>query len=81
MTGINTDVPYSAISDRVGTIDIPAASIAAPVLREPGVYSIDITLPATLNGAGDVPVVVTVSASGQTFQSRLEDTAPRFRIL
>ncbi len=81
LTGVNTDVPASAISVRVGSVDIPAASIAAPILREPSVYSIDITLPATLNRAGDVPVIVTVTASGQTFQSRLDDTAPRFRIL
>jgi len=81
LTGVNTDVPTSAISVRVGSVDIPSGSITAPILREPGVYSIDITLPATLNRAGDVPIIVTVTASGQTFQSRLDDTAPRFRIL
>jgi uncharacterized protein (TIGR03437 family) len=80
LTGVN-NVPVSALSIRVGSIEIPAASITAPVLREPGVYSIDLTLPPTLRGAGDVPVIVTVTASGQTFRSRLDDTAPRFRIL
>lgn len=80
LTGVN-NVPASALSVRVGSVDIPAASISNPVLREPGVYSIDVTLPPTLNGAGDVPIIVTVTASGQTFQSRLDDTAPRFRIL
>ena len=81
LTGVNTDVPASAIAVRVGGVDIPAASISAPTLREPGVYSIDLTLPAALNRAGDQPIIVTVSAGGQTFQSRLDDTAPRFRIL
>lgn len=80
LTGVN-NVPSSAISIRVGSVEIPNASISNPVLRSPGIYSIDFTLPPTLNGAGDVPIIVTVTASGQTFQSRLDDTAPRFRIL
>lgn len=80
LTGI-TDVPTANITIRVGTTDISGTSITAPVLREPGIYSIDFTLPPTLNGAGDVPIIVTVNAGSVSFQSRLEDTAPRLRIL
>lgn len=80
LTGVN-NVPASSISIRVGTIDISGSLVSAPVLREPGVYSIDFTLPSTLNGAGDQPIIVTITGGGQTFQSRLDDTAPRFRIL
>ena len=80
LTGVG-GVPNTAISIRVGTRDITGAAISAPVLREPGVYSIDFTLPIELRGAGDVPIIVTVTAGTTVFQSRLEDTAPRFRIL
>jgi hypothetical protein len=80
LTGVG-GVPSSAITIRVGNRDITGTAISAPVLREPGVYSIDFTLPIELRGAGDVPIIVTVTASGTTFQSRLEDTAPLFRIL
>ncbi|MDQ6786727.1 MAG: hypothetical protein M3033_07945, partial [Acidobacteriota bacterium] len=63
-------------------VDIASGSILGDaVLREPGVYSIDFALPSTLNGAGDQPIIITVTGGGQTFQSRLDDTAPRFRIL
>ncbi len=79
LTGVE-GVPSANISIRVGTRDIAAASITAPVLREPGIYSIDFTLPPELNGAGDVPIIVTVTVNSTVFQSRLEDTAPRFRI-
>lgn len=58
-----------------------ATPITGAVLREPGVYSVDFTLPATAIGAGDVPVVITITVGGVTYQSRLDDTAPRFRIL
>jgi hypothetical protein len=69
-----------------GTISIragnqTAASVSVPVLREPGVYSVDFTLPPAANGAGDVPIIVTVTVGGVAYQSRLDDTAPRFRIL
>jgi hypothetical protein len=59
----------------------PAQLITGAVLREPGVYSIDFTLPASYQGAGDVPIIVSVTIGGVTYSSRLDDTAPRFRIL
>ncbi len=66
---------------RIGsvTIQLPANTLA--VQREPGVYTIDFTLPPELRGAGDQPVVLSVTVGGQTFTSRLDDTAPRTSIL
>ncbi|MEP6923802.1 MAG: hypothetical protein ABI954_05015 [Pyrinomonadaceae bacterium] len=46
--------------------------------EQPGVYSIDFLLPAALNGAGDVPIIVTTTGGAA---SRLDDTAPRLQIL
>lgn len=51
------------------------------IQREPGVYSVDFTLPASLDMAGDVPIVVQIVTAGVTYSGRLEDTAPVFRIL
>jgi hypothetical protein len=40
---------------------------------------INLTLPASLAGAGDVPVIVTVN-TGTAFTSRPADTAPHITI-
>ncbi len=81
LTGVQ-GVPRSSITIRVGNRELTAAQILSdPILREPGVYSIDITLPPELAGAGDVPIIVSVLINGQRYESRLDDTAPRFRIL
>jgi uncharacterized protein (TIGR03437 family) len=78
LTGVE-GAPSSSISVRIR--DVTLVPTTGAILREPGVYSIDFTLPAALQGAGDVPIIVTVIAGGVTFQSRLDDTAPVFRIL
>lgn len=80
LTGV-AGVPTANLTVRVGSTEVSGTSVSAPVLREPGVYSIDFTLPTTLRAAGDVPVIVTVNVGTTLFQSRLDDTAPRFRIL
>jgi hypothetical protein len=41
---------------------------------------ITVALPASLAGAGDVPVIVTVTKTGGPFQSRAAATAPKIRI-
>jgi hypothetical protein len=38
-------------------------------------------LPASLNHAGDQPIIVTVTVSSTAFSSRLDDTAPKLFIL
>lgn len=81
LTGVES-VPASAFSIRVGDQTVSGAAIlTGAVLREPGVYSVDFTLPAALSGKGDLPIIVTVTGGGVSYQSRLDDTAPRFRIL
>lgn len=67
---------------RVGGVQIPTSNvITGAVLREPGVYTVDFTLPASLDMAGDVPIIVQILAGGILYDSRLDDTAPFFRIL
>ncbi|MEQ1765051.1 MAG: hypothetical protein ABL984_18135, partial [Pyrinomonadaceae bacterium] len=69
-------------SIRIGSQTISGTAIkSGGVLVEPGVYYVDFELPAALNGAGDQPIVVSVLVGSGTFSSRLDDTAPRLRIL
>lgn len=78
LTGVSPGM-LSAMSIRVGGSQLPVVS--EPVQIEPGVYTVDFTLVANLNGAGDQPIIVTVTIGGQTFISRLDDTATKFKIL
>ncbi len=89
LTGVNESLNFppgspstAQLSIRVGNTEVSSQILnTRPVLREPGIYSIDFTLPPTLQGAGDVPIIVSVTINGVTYQSRLDDTAPRFTIL
>jgi uncharacterized protein (TIGR03437 family) len=70
------------VSIRVGDVVISGTLITtSAITREPGVQTFDFTLPPSLNGAGDVPIIITITLNGVAYQSRLDDTAPRFRIL
>jgi uncharacterized protein (TIGR03437 family) len=81
LTGIN-NLSNTTLSVRIGNTTLTGAQLSTnAVLREPGVYSIDFALPASLLGAGDVPIVVFTTLNGVLYQSRLDDTAPKFRIL
>jgi uncharacterized protein (TIGR03437 family) len=81
VTGI-ANTSAAVISIRIGGVTISGTQVlTGGVLVEPGVYTVDFTLPSTLNGAGDQPIIVTVNANGTTFTSRLDDTAPRLLIL
>lgn len=68
---------------RVGGIPIPRANISTGIAvpREPGVFSIDFTLPPELNMAGDVPIIVSVTVNGVVYYARGDDTTSFFRIL
>ncbi len=90
LTGVNESLVFppatpstAQITIRVGNTEISSSQLLTtrPVLREPGIYSIDFTLPPVLQGAGDVPIIISVTINGVTYQSRLDDTAPRFGIL
>jgi uncharacterized protein (TIGR03437 family) len=81
VTGIRSAIP-SEITVRVGTTDISGADIllVTPNLEAPGFDIIQFRLPASLAGAGDVPVIVTFTRAGFTASSRPADTAPKIRI-
>jgi uncharacterized protein (TIGR03437 family) len=80
LTGVR-GVPRNQITVRIGTTDLTGAAIVTDVVPVPnmfGLYQVDVAAPASLTGAGDVPIVVTVSGNSTT--SRPADTAPRIRI-
>ena len=78
VTGVG---PFNAASVSVRIRDISIVAATNPVIVEPGVSTFDFLLPGTLNGAGDQPVVVTVTIGNITFRSRLDDTTSRVFIL
>ncbi|HEX8143151.1 MAG TPA: hypothetical protein VF553_11190 [Pyrinomonadaceae bacterium] len=82
LTGVR-GVTKGQVTVRIGTTDLTGAAIltdAVPVTNMFGFYQIDVQAPASLAGAGDVPVIVTVVSGGVTTTSRPADTAPRIRI-
>ena len=82
LTGV-LGAPSSIISVRIGSLTLTGASIrSGGVATEmPGFQRIDVQLPQDLAGAGDVPIIVIVTVGGQTFTSRVEDSAPHILIL
>lgn len=71
----------SEITVRIGTTDLTETAITFVGPSDmPGTDIIDVTLPATLAGAGDVPVIVTVVKDGVTASSRPAASAPLIRI-
>jgi len=66
----------------IGTTDISGAAIifVGPNREMPGFDLINFTLPESLAGAGDVPIIVTITKSGAAFSSRPSDTAPHITI-
>jgi uncharacterized protein (TIGR03437 family) len=85
LTGVQgaTAATIGTIRIRIGGIELtPNLIETGAVLVEPGVYTIDFRLPFSLNGAGDQPIIVTITdAQGNQYSSRLDDTAPRIAIL
>jgi uncharacterized protein (TIGR03437 family) len=80
LTGVRRITDKAQVTVRIGTTDLTGAAIVQVVPSDlPGTDQIDVTLPASLAGAGDVPVIITVVNSG-TFSSRAADTAPKIRI-
>jgi uncharacterized protein (TIGR03437 family) len=85
LTGVRGVTTAAGVTVRIGTTDIVGTTAADSPVRispsnTPGFDQITVTLPASLAGAGDVPVIVTVTAGGATFTSRPADTAPRITI-
>lgn len=78
MTGVENVGPTVMIV-RIRDLTVPARTVAT--LVEPGIYTVDFELPAGLMGAGDQPIVVSITVDSVTFNSRLDDTAARLLIL
>lgn len=82
LTGVTENYSGSLFKIKIGNREIVGeTNISAPVLREPGVYSVDFLIPPELQGAGDVPIIFSATINNITFESRLEDTAARLFIL
>jgi uncharacterized protein (TIGR03437 family) len=81
LTGV-ANVSAGAISVRIGGTTIVGGNIrTSPTIINPGVYEFDFELPASVEGAGDQPIIVTVTVDGVSFSSRLDDTSTRVVIL
>ena len=81
LTGVRGAIT-TEVKVTVGTTDITGDSIVAvtPNTAMPGWDIINFRLPASLAGAGDVPIIVTVTRGGVAFASRPADTAPHITI-
>lgn len=80
LTGVRRITDPTQVSVSIGSTTLTGAAIVQITPSDlPGTDLIDVTLPASLAGAGDVPVIVTIS-NGGTFSSRAADTAPLVRI-
>lgn len=79
LTGVR-NVVASEVTVRIGTTDITPATSVGPNTNMFGFDFVRIALPADLAGAGDVPVIITITRSGAVFQSRDATTAPNIRI-
>jgi uncharacterized protein (TIGR03437 family) len=80
VTGVRNVTP-SQVTVRIGTTDITGASILAVTpTTTPGMETINVQLPASLAGAGDVPVIISVTINSVTYTSRPAESAPRIQI-
>jgi hypothetical protein len=72
----------SEVTVTIGTTGISGSAITfvGPNRDMPGFDLLTFTLPESLAGAGDVPIVVTVVKSGTNFTSRPTTTAPHITI-
>jgi uncharacterized protein (TIGR03437 family) len=86
VTGVRGVTSPATVTVRIGTTDIVGTAdpntspIAIGSSNTPGFDQITVTLPASLAGAGDVPVIITVASTAGTFTSRPAETAPRITI-
>jgi hypothetical protein len=81
VTGVRNVLP-SEVTVTIGTTAITGTAIQAvrPNPDMPGFDIVVFTLPESLAGAGDVPIVITALRSGATFSSRSTATAPHITI-
>ena len=76
VTGIK-NATSSVLGFRIGNQTLYSNYVVGePVEIEPGIFTIDFTVPAALDNAGDVPIILDVNVGGTTFSSRMPDTGP-----
>jgi uncharacterized protein (TIGR03437 family) len=81
VTGLRPPAGVTAtVTVRIGTTDISGAAVTFGPSNTPGFDQVIVELPASLAGAGDVPVIVSAVAGSTTFSSRPADTAPHITI-
>jgi hypothetical protein len=81
LTGIRAVPANATFTVRIGTTDITGASILQfGASLTPGFEQVVVELPASLAGAGDVPLLVTVTTPAGTFTSRPAESAPHVTI-
>jgi uncharacterized protein (TIGR03437 family) len=81
MTGMELVAP-TLINVRIKDAVISGTNIKSGAnIVEPGVFTVDFELPASLDGVGDQPIVISVFIEGNTYSSRLDDTTSRVAIL
>jgi uncharacterized protein (TIGR03437 family) len=79
LTGVRGITDKTQVTVRIGTTDLTGTAIVRITPTDtPGTDEIDVVLPAALAGAGDVPVIVTITTG--SVSSRPADTAPKIRI-
>src|SRR5690606_35117178 len=81
VTGIASTTAASIVIKIGSTVIAGTPVLTGGVPVEPGVQTVDFNLPASLDGAGDQPIIIQVNAGGTIFTSRIEDTAPGIWIL
>jgi len=82
VTGIDNSRGNLTFNIRIGNREISGALVlTSSILVEPGVYTVDFTLPSELLNAGDQPIIFSAISGGVVYQSRLDDSAPRLFIL
>ncbi len=81
LTGVR-GATLAEIKVTIGTTDLPADHIlfVGPNKEMPGWDIVNFKLPASLAGAGDVPIIVTFTRAGAVFTSRPAATAPHITI-
>lgn len=79
LTGVQ-GVLGNEITIRIGQTAV-SGTISNVELIEPGIYTLDFTLTPDLELIGDQPIVITILRGGGFFLGRLDNDAPRIRIL
>jgi len=79
LTGVRGSAP-AEITVKIADTNITPALTVRSNPEMPGFDIITFALPESLAGAGDVPIIVTVSKTGAAFTSRPTDSAPHITI-